>query len=102
MSTTLSRAVVLVALLAATPLLAREAVAQRDGGRVHAAAFVTGAVQVFSIRADTAAIRPARDVQRLAIAGIGSLEVQCGPGAATHMVQREARLVRVTIDFVAN
>ena len=102
MATTLSRALVLAAVLAAAPLLAREAAAQRSDGNVHASAFVTGQVQLFDLRPDTARTRPTQDIQRLRVAGVGALEVQTEPGAVTRIVPREARLVRVTIDFVAN
>ena len=101
MATTLSRALALAALLAAAPLLAREAVAQRDGN-VRASAFVTGPVQVFNLRPDTARIQPTQNIQRLAIAGVGALEVQAQSGAVTRIVPREARQALITIDFVAN
>jgi len=102
MATTLSRALLLAALLAAAPLLARAAAAQRSGGNVNASAFVTGSVQAYGLRADTAAVAPRPEVRRLAIAGVGALEVQSDLGSVTRMVPREARVVLVTIDFVAN
>ena len=102
MATTLSRALTLTALLAVAPLLAHEAAAQRSGGSVHASAFVTGQVQLFGLRPDSARIQPTQNTQRLAIAGVGALEVQTERGAVTRIVPREARVVLVTIDFVAN
>jgi hypothetical protein len=102
MATTLSRALVFAALLAAAPLLASKAAAQRSGGNVHASAFVTGPVQAYGLRADTVRVVASPEVQRLAIAGVGALEVQSEPGSVTRIVPREARVVRVTIDFVAN
>jgi len=101
MTTTLFRTLTLAALLAAAPKLARPVAAQRSGN-VHASAVVTGSVQTFELRPDSARIQPTQHTQRLAIAGLGALEVQTAPGAITHLVPREARMVRVTIDFVAN
>lgn len=102
MATTLSRALFLAVAFAAAPLLAHDATAQRNAGHVTASAFVTGSVQRFDLRPDTTRIRPTQNSQRLAIAGVGALEVQSEEGSVTRIVPREARLVRIDIDFVAN
>ena len=101
MTTTLSRTLAIAALLAAAPKLAHPVAAQQSG-LVHATAFVTGEVQTFELRPDSARIQPTQHSQRLEIAGIGALEVQADAGSITRIVPREARIISVTIDFVAN
>lgn len=102
MATTLSRALLFTALLAAAPLFAHDASAQQRDGRIQVSAMVIGQAQVFDLRPDTARNRPTHISQRLSIAGVGALEVSAEPGAVTRIVPREARQVRITIDFVAN
>jgi hypothetical protein len=87
------RVAVLAAVLAGTPVLAPDAVAQR-AGTIQATASVIDSYFAAAFRSDSAdaAVRtaPRPGTERIRIAGIGVLEVQSGPGAQTRVVSRVA------------
>ena len=101
------RVAVLTAVLVATPLLARNASAQRSGSIQATATVITSNLGA-GFRQDSvgAPVRPAaRPASRaLVIEGVGLLEIQTGPGAepplASRVVDRRGATVAIQIFFV--
>ena len=93
------RAAGLLAILVCCPGLVRSAVAQRPAG-IRASAYVSTSVMAVAVRPDTAA-RAARATARIRVAGVGMLDVQCGPGGqvrvSTEAVAREEPTVVVQV-----
>jgi len=77
------RIAVMSILLAGTPMLVRSAVAQRPGS-IRASAYVTTSILAVALRPDSAGVAARATVrpftQRLWIVGVGTLDVQTGPG----------------------
>ena len=74
---------VMSALLAGAPMLVRSAAAQRPAS-IQAAAYVTNSIIAVALRPDSAGVAPRAAMrpftQRLLISGVGTLDVQAGPG----------------------
>jgi len=74
---------VISALLAGAPMLVRSAVAQRPAS-IRASAYVTNSVIAVALQPDSASVAARATIrpftQRLLIAGVGTLDVQMGPG----------------------
>jgi len=83
------RAAVLAALLAGAPPLARQATAQRPAA-IRAAAYVTTSILAAGWRAEAAGavLRVPPAAERVRIAGVGTLDVQSGPGEAVRVSPR--------------
>jgi hypothetical protein len=80
----------LSALLAGSPLLAPRAVAQQPSA-IRASAYVTTSVLAARLRSDSAALAlrvlpPA--TERVRIAGVGTLDIQAGPGEVVRVSPR--------------
>jgi hypothetical protein len=82
----------MTALLAGAPLLVRSAVAQRPAS-IQATAYVTTSILAVALRpasapvAAHATLPPA--TERVLIAGVGTLDVQTGPGEAIRVARVE-------------
>ena len=74
---------VMSALLAGAPMLVRSAVAQRPAS-IQASAYVTNSIIAVALRPDSEGVAPRAAMrpftQRLLISGVGTLDVQAGPG----------------------
>jgi len=85
------RVAALAALLAALPLLASNARAQRPA-TIRASAYVSHSIMDAVVRPDSAAAARAQAApatERLRIAGVGVLDVRAGPGQAVRVGRAE-------------
>lgn len=78
----------MTAVLAGAPMLVRNAVAQRSA-TIQASAYVTNSMIAVALRPDSVVVA-ARAItrpftQRLSISGVGTLDVQAGPGEVIHV-----------------